>query len=164
MFNLVEKFIGQPGKIKIWLGMERLSSDSKLHWIDNEPIAYENWAPGEPDQTGACVQMIHKGWWEDTSCEQQLPYVCKKGESLKILVKAWDNFTQTQVGKKINCEPFQKKPHERQIYFDSVEILFSCLQPSFSMKTIIFAICITLAVDDEHKISTNLPRIIRLLC
>lgn len=84
VYNLVEKFIGQPGKIKIWLGMERLSSDSKLHWIDNEPIAYENWAPGEPDQTGACVQMIHKGWWEDTSCEQQLPYICKKDSTASL--------------------------------------------------------------------------------
>ena len=94
MFNLAERFIGQPGKIKIWLGMERLSSDSKLHWIDNEPIAYENWAPGEPDQTGACVQMIQKGWWEDTSCEQQLPYICKKGESghLEILFSSLQSF------------------------------------------------------------------------
>jgi len=84
IINLVEKFIGQPGKIKIWLGMERLSSDSKLHWIDNEPITYENWAPGEPDQTGACVQMIHKGWWEDTSCEQQLAFICKKDSTASL--------------------------------------------------------------------------------
>lgn len=77
----MKTLLGPPGKIKIWLGMERLSSDSKLHWIDNTPITYENWAPGEPDQTGACVQMIHKGWWEDTSCVQQLPSICKKGVS-----------------------------------------------------------------------------------
>ena len=84
IFNLVTKLIGQLGKTKIWLGMERITSDSKLHWVDNKPITYENWAPGEPDQTGACVQMIHKGWWEDTSCIQQLPYICKKGTLLQI--------------------------------------------------------------------------------
>jgi len=81
IFNLVETSIGQPGKIRIWLGMERVSSDSRLHWVDNKPLSFENWAPGEPDQTGACVQMIHKGWWEDTSCTQLLPFICKKGKS-----------------------------------------------------------------------------------
>ena len=80
IFNWVQTFIGQPGKVRVWLGMERLSSDSRLHWVDNKPLNYENWAPGEPDQTGACVQMIHKGWWEDTSCSQKLPYICKKGK------------------------------------------------------------------------------------
>lgn len=84
IFNIVQSFIGQPGKIRIWLGMERLSSDSRLHWVDNKPLTYENWAPGEPDQTGACVQMIHKGWWEDTSCTQQLPYICKKDSKASL--------------------------------------------------------------------------------
>ena len=79
IFSLVQTSIGQPGKIRIWLGMERLSSDSSLHWVDKKPFTYENWAPGEPDQSGACVQMIHKGWWEDASCTQKLPYICKKG-------------------------------------------------------------------------------------
>ena len=79
IFSLIQTSIGQPGKIRIWLGMERLSSDSSLHWVDKKPLTYENWAPGEPDQSGACVQMIHKGWWEDASCTQKLPYICKKG-------------------------------------------------------------------------------------
>lgn len=79
IFSLIQTSIGQPGKIRIWLGMERLSSDSSLHWVDKKPFTYENWAPGEPDQSGACVQMIHKGWWEDASCTQKLPYICKKG-------------------------------------------------------------------------------------
>lgn len=82
IFDLVKKFLGPPGKIKIWLGMERLSSDSELHWIDKTPITFNNWAPGEPDKNGACVQMIHKGWWEDASCVQRLPSICKKGEYL----------------------------------------------------------------------------------
>lgn len=77
IFDLVKEILGPPGKI--WLGMERLSSDSKLHWIDKTPITYDNWAPGEPDNNGACVQMIHKGWWEDVSCVQRLPSICKKG-------------------------------------------------------------------------------------
>lgn len=79
IFDLIKKFLGPPGKIKIWLGMERLSSDSELHWIDKTPIIFNNWAPGEPDKNGACVQMIHKGWWEDASCVQRLPSICKKG-------------------------------------------------------------------------------------
>lgn len=76
--NLVHSFLRKPGKDRIWLGMERLSSDSRLHWVDGKPLNYENWAPGEPDQTGACVQMIRKGWWEDSSCTQNLSYICKK--------------------------------------------------------------------------------------
>lgn len=76
--SLVQNYIGKPGVVRIWLGMERLTSDSSLHWVDNKPINFVNWAPGEPDQTGACVQMIQKGWWEDSSCLQNLSYICKK--------------------------------------------------------------------------------------
>lgn len=87
--SFVQNYIGKPGKVRIWLGMERLTSDSSLHWVDNKPINFVNWAPGEPDQTGACVQMIQKGWWEDSSCLQNLSYICKKGKCIliKILLK-----------------------------------------------------------------------------
>lgn len=80
--SFVQNYIGKPGKVRIWLGMERLTSDSSLHWVDNKPINFVNWAPGEPDQTGACVQMIQKGWWEDSSCLQNLSYICKKGKCI----------------------------------------------------------------------------------
>ena len=80
IFDLMSKYIGHSGRQRIWLGMERLQSDSRLHWVDGRSLTYQNWAPGEPDSTGACVQMIRKGWWEDTSCSEKLPYICKKGK------------------------------------------------------------------------------------
>ena len=80
IFRMTRAFIYETNKHAIWIGLQRRSSDSKLHWVDDKPLDYHNWAPGEPDSNGACVKMIHKAWWEDTDCSQQLFFVCERGK------------------------------------------------------------------------------------
>lgn len=79
--NISKDFLDFPRKSFIWIGMERRQATNKLHWIDGSKVEYENWIQGEPDSNGACVQMISKGLWEDTSCYHKMPYICKKSKS-----------------------------------------------------------------------------------
>uniref|UniRef100_A0A096MA02 C-type lectin domain-containing protein n=1 Tax=Poecilia formosa TaxID=48698 RepID=A0A096MA02_POEFO len=52
-------------------------------WIDNSPLTYTHWAPGEPNNANGeeqCVQMNrHQGGWNDANCGRAgAGYVCKK--------------------------------------------------------------------------------------
>ena len=80
LHNLTGYVTGQPGNIRIWLGLERLISSGKLHWTDNNVLLYQNFELGEPDADGACVEMSEEGQWRDTSCDEPLRFVCKAGE------------------------------------------------------------------------------------
>lgn len=80
IFNISRDYFGLPQKTFVWLGMERRKSTSKLHWIDENDLNYQNWILGEPDANGACVQMIMKGLWEDCTCLEKKYFICKKRE------------------------------------------------------------------------------------
>ncbi len=39
----------------VWIGGIR--SDGNFEWIDETPFNYTNWAPGQPDGDGDCVEI-----------------------------------------------------------------------------------------------------------
>lgn len=55
------------------------ASTDDFEWTDDQPIAFFNWAPDEPDRYGACVRVDESGQWKTTDCSQQykMASVCK---------------------------------------------------------------------------------------
>ena len=80
IYNFTGYITGRPRDVRVWLGLERLISSTRMQWTDNSVFLYENWALGEPDGDGACVEMSNKGEWRDTPCDQKLRFICKTGE------------------------------------------------------------------------------------
>jgi cysteine-rich repeat protein len=79
-------------------GLEDVELDVKgegtYEWITGEPLVYENWATGQPDQKESrcgggtignigercyehCMTMNGQGQWEDRRCDQADGYVCE---------------------------------------------------------------------------------------
>lgn len=64
-----------------WIGA--FSTDNTIYgfnWTDNTPWDYTNWGSGEPnDYNNAedCVHMFYSGQWNDNSCSNSYPPLCR---------------------------------------------------------------------------------------
>ena len=51
-----------------------------FEWVSGLPVVYDNWAPGEPNNSGG-EDCTHFNWfgtqWNDLSCFSTQPYVCE---------------------------------------------------------------------------------------
>ena len=59
--------------------------ENNYGWVDNSPVTFTNWAPGEPNHGGSsdlaenCVIMKPgDGLWNDVVCTDTAEYVCSK--------------------------------------------------------------------------------------
>ena len=53
-----------------WIGLYR-KGDSKFYWVDDTPLQYTEWKPGQPDNSGGvedCVN-VNGGKWNDLRCD-----------------------------------------------------------------------------------------------
>ncbi|XP_046543699.1 uncharacterized protein LOC124253889 [Haliotis rubra] len=82
---LIEKML-QQGNAWIGLKRDRQTSNHDFIWVDNTPLTFNNFAPGEPnshDQVGQeCVdaQFVrspYPGSWRDNWCKQQHNFICR---------------------------------------------------------------------------------------
>ena len=48
-------------------------------WTDTWPVWYTNWGDDEPSrgEGEGCVALNSDGTWNDTSCAQEKPAICK---------------------------------------------------------------------------------------
>ncbi|XP_004680759.1 PREDICTED: pulmonary surfactant-associated protein D [Condylura cristata] len=63
-----------------FLGMTDIQTEGKFIYPTGEPLAYTNWAPGEPNNNGKaenCVELLTNGKWNDKSCQEQRLVVCE---------------------------------------------------------------------------------------
>lgn len=65
-----------------WIGLSDTKTEGSFKWTDNTPLNYQNWAGGEPNDSGGNEDCAHLapwagGGWNDLFCEQQRPYVCR---------------------------------------------------------------------------------------
>nr|AXP98868.1 Fc fragment of IgE receptor II transcript variant X7 [Bos taurus] len=65
-----------------WIGLRDLDIEGEFIWMDNQPLDYSNWQPGEPNDAGQgenCVMMLGSGKWNDAFCGSQLHgWVCDR--------------------------------------------------------------------------------------
>uniref|UniRef100_G1QXE8 C-type mannose receptor 2 n=1 Tax=Nomascus leucogenys TaxID=61853 RepID=G1QXE8_NOMLE len=77
----------------LWIGLH--ASQRDFQWVEQEPLRYSNWAPGEPsgpspapsgNKPTSCAVVLHSpsahftGRWDDRSCtEETHGFICQKG-------------------------------------------------------------------------------------
>ncbi|XP_029783396.1 C-type mannose receptor 2 isoform X1 [Suricata suricatta] len=77
----------------LWIGLH--ASQRDFQWVEQEPLLYTNWAPGEPSGPSpapsgniptSCAVVLHSpsapftGRWDDRSCtEETHGFICQKG-------------------------------------------------------------------------------------
>lgn len=61
-----------------------MQDDGSYMWTDGWPVFFTQWGPGEPTniKDEGCVSMhasrMFHGTWNDTKCDLEKPYICKK--------------------------------------------------------------------------------------
>lgn len=69
----------------VWMGLNRLNG--AWNWIDNTPVDFTNYWPGEPNGDGQCVEFGYTtacrppdygDRWNDLPCGSLGNFVCKK--------------------------------------------------------------------------------------
>nr|XP_012807954.2 lymphocyte antigen 75 [Jaculus jaculus] len=73
----------------VWTGLNQLYSARGWEWSDHMPLKFLNWDPDTPRAPviggSSCARMdTASGLWQSTSCEAQLPYICKKPLTLSL--------------------------------------------------------------------------------
>ncbi|KAM9099372.1 low affinity immunoglobulin epsilon Fc receptor isoform X2 [Sarcophilus harrisii] len=66
-----------------WIGLRDLDREGEFQWMDESPLNYTNWSPGEPNNQGQgedCVAMRpFNGKWNDAYCRgYQDSWICEK--------------------------------------------------------------------------------------
>ncbi|XP_058394022.1 low affinity immunoglobulin epsilon Fc receptor [Diceros bicornis minor] len=65
-----------------WIGLRDLNIEGEFVWMDENPLDYSNWQPGEPNNEGEgedCVMMQGSGRWNDAFCLSRLDgWVCDR--------------------------------------------------------------------------------------
>ncbi|XP_016072921.1 PREDICTED: low affinity immunoglobulin epsilon Fc receptor [Miniopterus natalensis] len=77
--DFLAKYINKKGS---WIGLRDLNTEGEFVWMDENPLDYSNWRPGEPnngDQGEDCVMMLGSGQWNDAFCNSYLDgWVCDR--------------------------------------------------------------------------------------
>jgi hypothetical protein len=68
----------------IWMGLTDQAVENKWLWVTGEPVAYLNWAEGQPDNAGADPGSDCALWttaaptgWDDAPCGETHPFICE---------------------------------------------------------------------------------------
>ncbi|XP_026480005.1 perlucin-like, partial [Ctenocephalides felis] len=76
--------------LRYWIGGNRFVDGKNLMWhlVDQKPMNYQNWMPGEPNNlkgNETCVEFIYdmrltnscKCGWNDNVCQKPFPFICE---------------------------------------------------------------------------------------
>ncbi|XP_018017012.1 macrophage mannose receptor 1 [Hyalella azteca] len=66
-----------------WIGLNDRRVDGVFEWSDGNAVVIQNWNMGDPSGGDEnCVEMkIEEGFWNDMTCSEAQPFVCKRGYS-----------------------------------------------------------------------------------
>ncbi|XP_036412536.1 galactose-specific lectin nattectin-like [Colossoma macropomum] len=79
--NFIKRLIhAQSNKnIATWLGGYRSkTARDRWYWTDGSHFDFAEWAPGEPNGSGQCLQTNYYGAWDDLVCYYKRPFVCAR--------------------------------------------------------------------------------------
>ncbi|XP_034280803.2 pulmonary surfactant-associated protein D-like [Pantherophis guttatus] len=76
--DAVQKIVVQYNK-SAFLGITDLKTEGTFRYLNDQPLTYINWLPGEPNNNGKenCVEMFSNGKWNDKSCGEKRLLVCE---------------------------------------------------------------------------------------
>uniref|UniRef100_A0A670Z2Y2 Surfactant protein D n=1 Tax=Pseudonaja textilis TaxID=8673 RepID=A0A670Z2Y2_PSETE len=63
-----------------FLGITDLKIKGTFKYLNDQPLTYINWVPGEPNNSGGkenCVEIFSNGKWNDKSCGEKRLLVCE---------------------------------------------------------------------------------------
>ncbi|XP_069468592.1 C-type lectin mannose-binding isoform-like [Ambystoma mexicanum] len=65
---------------RAWLGGLHLHQGKIFIWSDGSTYNFQNWAPGEPNNSGGqefCIEMYANGQWNDLACQHKQSFICE---------------------------------------------------------------------------------------
>ncbi len=70
-----------PGD-RFWIGLhDPLPDDNVFVWVNGEVLGETHWTgPGEPSNSGDCVNARNDGRWGDRNCGEAKIYACEKND------------------------------------------------------------------------------------
>lgn len=72
------------GIADVWVGGNDIDVEMTWIWITGEPMIYENWRDGEPNNAGdngedcMIIEGELGGTWDDRPCDRQYAYFCER--------------------------------------------------------------------------------------
>ena len=81
-YNLVANKTTFKKAGKLWVGLRVFDNANQSRWIKNDFRSYRNWIYGQHRPKfihGTCTVMLNNGQWIDSSCYEELSFVCMKG-------------------------------------------------------------------------------------
>ncbi|XP_038074341.1 perlucin-like protein [Patiria miniata] len=80
---------------QFWLGLNDRATEGDFRWTDGSKPTYENWAPGEPNNSGDedCAQIyVNSKEWNDAGCSSAIwHYVCQLNYDVDECANGLDN-------------------------------------------------------------------------
>ncbi|KAL4624684.1 collectin-12-like [Arapaima gigas] len=72
------------GQSFFWLGLTDMEEDT-WRWVDGSLPTITKWKPGQPDnwtrwhpEGENCAGMVHRGYWNDFYCQENLGFICER--------------------------------------------------------------------------------------
>ena len=78
--NVVTQLAQSQGIFRFWIGVNDIASEGTFVYDSSgTTIVYENWNPGEPNDSGGedCTEIKY-GNWNDMPCTTELSFVCEE--------------------------------------------------------------------------------------
>ncbi|CAL8293581.1 unnamed protein product [Lota lota] len=66
----------------VWIGLNNNLTGGRFQWIDNWPLSFTKWAPGEPKMNQACVYMDTDKTWKTAPCTDNYYSLCKQSTAI----------------------------------------------------------------------------------
>ncbi|XP_033624617.1 macrophage mannose receptor 1-like [Asterias rubens] len=87
----------------LWLGLHDIKIENKFAWVDQTPMDFENWKPGQPDnwQNEDCAHLLfistEAGQWNDLPCSSKAGYICKLRAGTLDTTKFWTGLNDNKL-------------------------------------------------------------------
>ena len=84
-----------PSSEPVWIGLSDGASEGNYYWVKDLPAtdtfitsASNLWNDGEPNQTGGNEDCVgyYDGKLQDRNCDNQLSFICEKGNFMWVLL------------------------------------------------------------------------------
>ena len=77
--NYIQGVLDSRSQGDVWIGYFDSDGDHAYIWTDKTCSSFENWADGEPNNSGDedCTMFYPNGRWNDINCNNNYGYVCR---------------------------------------------------------------------------------------